>query len=444
MRRLPHKILLIAKRDYLAAIQTKAFLIGLVIAPILFGGGVMTSVIAKRRPDIRPRRIAVLDHTGVAAGPVIASIQRLNQMELHDPKTGHQVMPEYSFETIASDPGDPNAQRLELSQRVRNGELFGFLEIGPGALHPTPAMRADPAAGLTWYSSEGGVGEVRQWLAAPVNDALRRIRLAELGVDKSRFNEVLANIGLQGMDLVSRDARTGQFRTGKRDYIGGTAVPVAMALLLTMIVIMTSAPMLPAIAQDKMQRVHEMLLASATPSELIRGKVLAAIWQALTTAAVYLVGAPLALKALDMSDLMPVHLLPWLIVYLIAEVTILSAMAAALGAACGSPQDAQSLNFVLIAPVIVPLIMLSQVIQQPGGSLATGLSLFPLFTPIVMLIRQASPGGVPAWQPWVGLAGVVLVTTAITWLAARVFRIGILMQGKAPRVSELVRWAVRG
>jgi ABC-2 type transport system permease protein len=441
---MPHKILLIAKRDYLAAIRTKAFLVSLVIAPVIFGGGIMTSVIAQKRPDIRPRRIAILDRTGVAAGPVIASIERLNQMELRDPQTGRQVMPVYSFETIASDPGDANAQRLELSQRVRDRALFGFLEIGPGALHPTPAMRADPAAGLTWYSSEGGVGQVRQWLGAPVNDALRRIRLAELGVDRSRFNEVLANLGVQGMDLVSRDASTGQFRSGKRDYIGGTAVPIAMALLLTMIVMMTSAPMLPAIAQDKMQRVHEMLLASATPSELIWGKVLAAVGQALTTAAVYLAGAPLALKALGMSDFMPVHLLPWLIVYLIAEVTILSAIAAALGAACGSPQDAQSLNFVLVAPVVVPLILLSQVIQQPGSSLATGLSLFPLFTPIVMLIRQASPGGVPAWQPWVGLAGVGLAAAAITWLAARVFRVVILMQGKAPSVSELVRWALRG
>jgi ABC-2 type transport system permease protein len=439
-----HKILLIAKRDYLAVIQTKAFLIGLVMAPILFGGGIMTSVIARKHPDLRPRRIAVLDHTGVAAGPVVASLERLNQMELHDPQTGRQVMPEYSFETVAFDGGDANAQRLELSERVQSGGLFGFLEIGAGALHPTPALRDEPTAGLTWYSNESGVGGARQWLAGPVNDALRRIRLAELGVDKSRFNEVLANIGVQGMDLVSRDAKTGQFQTRKRDNLESTAVPIAMAFLMTMIVMTTSAPMLPAIAQDKMQRVHEMLLASAMPSELIWGKVLAAVGQSLTTAAVYLAGALLALKALDMADLMPVHLLPWLIVYLIAEVTMLSAMAAALGAACGSPQDAQSLNFVLVAPVIVPLIMLSQVIQQPGGSLATGLSLFPLFTPIVMLIRQASPGGVPAWQPWVGLVGVGLLTVAIVWLATRVFRVAILMQGKAPRVSELVRWAARG
>jgi ABC-2 type transport system permease protein len=439
-----HKVRLIARRDYLAAIQTKAFLFGLVIAPILFGGGVFTSVITKRRPDIRPRRVAVLDHTGVAAAPVVEAIERLNRMELHDPKTGRQVMPEYTFETITADAADPDGQRLELSQRVRSGALFGFVEIGPGALHPTPAIRDDPTLGLAWYSKEGGFGETGNWLAAPVNDALRRIRLAELGVDKSRFNEVVANLGLHRMDLVSRDAKTGQIRTAERNNLEGTAVPIGMALLLTMVVMMTSGPMLPAIAQDKIQRVHEMLLASATPSELICGKVLAAIGQSLTTAAVYFVGAPLALKALDMSDLLPVHLLPWFIVYLIAEVTIISAMAAALGAACSSPQDAQSLNIVLIAPVVVPLIMLSQIIQQPSGALATGMSLFPLFTPVVMLMRQAAPGGVPVWQPWAALVGVIVATVGIVWLAARIFRVVILMQGKAPKLSELVRWAVLG
>ena len=438
-----HKVLLIARRDYLAAIQTKAFLIALVIAPILFGGGVFTSVITKKRSDIRPRLVAVLDHTGVAAAPVVESIERLNKMELHDPETGRQVMPEYSFETITADSADPDGQRLELSQRVRSGGLFGFLEIGPGALHPTLAVRGDPAAGLAWYANEGAFGETANWLDGPVNDALRRIRLSELGVDKSRFNQVLANLSVYRMDLVSRD-KTGQVRMAQRNNLEATAVPIGMALLLTMVVMMTSGPMLPAIAQDKMQRVHEMLLASATPSELICGKVLAAIGQSLTTAAVYLVGAPLALKALDMSNLLPVHLLPWFIVYLISEITILSAMAAALGSACGSPQDAQSLNIVLIAPVVVPLIMLSQLIQRPSGTLATGMSLFPLFTPVVMLMRQAAPGGVPVWQPWAALGGVIVATVGIVWLAARIFRVVILMQGKAPKLSELVRWAVQG
>jgi ABC-2 type transport system permease protein len=82
--------------------------------------------------------------------------------------------------------------------------------------------------------------------------------------------------------------------------------------------------------------------------------------------------------------------------------------------------------------------------KQPNGVLATAVSLFPPFTPMLMLMRQAMPGGVPAWQPWVGVVGVLACTIGTAWAAARVFRVGILMQGKAPNVREMLRWAVRG
>jgi ABC-2 type transport system permease protein len=82
--------------------------------------------------------------------------------------------------------------------------------------------------------------------------------------------------------------------------------------------------------------------------------------------------------------------------------------------------------------------------QQTGGSLATVLSLFPLFSPIIMLMREATPGGVPGWQPWVGLAGAMAATVLMCWIAARIFRVGILLQGKPPKLAELARWAVRG
>jgi ABC-2 type transport system permease protein len=63
---------------------------------------------------------------------------------------------------------------------------------------------------------------------------------------------------------------------------------------------------------------------------------------------------------------------------------------------------------------------------------------------MLMLLRQATPAGVPAWQPWVGLVGVIVFALAVVWGAARIFRIAILMQGKMPRMAELLRWAVRG
>jgi ABC-2 type transport system permease protein len=63
---------------------------------------------------------------------------------------------------------------------------------------------------------------------------------------------------------------------------------------------------------------------------------------------------------------------------------------------------------------------------------------------MLMLLRQALPGGVPAWQPWAALAGILAFTPLVVWAAARIYRVGILMQGKPPKIAELVRWAIRG
>jgi ABC-2 type transport system permease protein len=85
------------------------------------------------------------------------------------------------------------------------------------------------------------------------------------------------------------------------------------------------------------------------------------------------------------------------------------------------------------------------IMQQPNGPISTALSLFPPFTPMLMLLRQAMPGGgVPAWQPWVSLAGVLVFTLLMVVAAARIFRVAILMQGKTPKMTDMVRWAVRG
>jgi ABC-2 type transport system permease protein len=174
------------------------------------------------------------------------------------------------------------------------------------------------------------------------------------------------------------------------------------------------------------------------------GKVLAAVGVSLTSSAFYVIGGTLTLQGLGMAGLVPFGLIPWFYVYLVADVTMLCALAAALGAACSTAQEAQSLAIVLLSPVVIPLCIMMPIMKQPNGMLATGLSLFPPFTPLLMLMRQAMPGGVPAWQPWVGVSGVLACTLASAWAAGRVFRIGILLQGKPPKAAELLRWALRG
>jgi ABC-2 type transport system permease protein len=447
-----HRILLIAKRDYLASIRAKAFLVGLIVAPLLFGSGFIGMGVMKRKPDILDRRVAIVDHTGKTAAAVIEAAVAKNQKELFDKTTGRQVKPRYIFETVTVDGANPNGLRLELSERIRRKELFAFVEIGQATLHLAREVDENDEKKeipveqrISYYSNASGIDETRMWIGGPLNEGLRRVRLAELGVEPSRFRELFASVPVQTMSLVSRDERTGIIREArKKGDLEGFAVPLTMMMLLAMIVLASSSPMLGAVADDKTQRVFEMLLGSATPFELMMGKVLASVALSLTSSVFYVTGGLLVLQGMAMIGLAPFSLLPWFLVYLVADVMILSAFAAALGSACSSPHDAQQLAVLLISPVIVPMMLMMPVMQQPNGGLATALSLFPPFTPMLMLMRQAMPAGVPAWQPIVGMAGVLVCTVVGTWAAARIFRVAILLQGKPPKMAELVRWAVRG
>jgi ABC-type Na+ efflux pump permease subunit len=244
--------------------------------------------------------------------------------------------------------------------------------------------------------------------------------------------------------LVTKDPATGNIVQGeKKNPIQAAVVPLFLVYLLVMITLVGSAPNLGAVAEDKMQRVFEMLLTSASPFELMLGKVLASLGASLTSSTLYIIGGLLVLEGLAMFGLAPLSLLPWFFVYLIADVLMLSALGVALGSACATPHDAQHLAFLLFIPILVPMFLVTAIVQQPNGGLAIAMSFIPPFTPVIMLLRQALPAGVPWWQPWLGLLGVTAWAAAVIWAAARIFRIGILSQGKAPKLAELAQWVLR-
>jgi len=434
-----HRTMLIAKRDYLVAVRTKAFLIGLVFLPLMFGGGFL--VIGFTRGNVNvDRHVAILDRTGIAAPAIIQAAEERNRREMYNKLTGRQEMPHYLFEPIQVDAGHLDEQRLQLSNRVRRKELFAFLEIEPDAIYP----RKPDTASVGYFTDAGGLDTFQEWMTGPVNHGIERVRLEQLGL-AGQSEAALTPVTVEGRTLAVRDPKNGTIQQPtKKDRIAGIAGPYIIALLLLMIVLFGSATMLSAVAEDKLQRVFEMLLVSATPFELMAGKVLAAVGRSLTASVFYVVGAILALEGLALIGLAPMALLPWFFVFLIAEVVMISAIAIALGAACGSPQDAQSLNQFVVFPVMVPIFLMAPILQQPNGTLATVLSLVPPLTPVLMLLRQAVPGGVPAWQPWAGLVGVLACAFLVTWGASRIFRVAILFQGAAPKINELVRWAARG
>ena len=214
--------------------------------------------------------------------------------------------------------------------------------------------------------------------------------------------------------------------------------------LMFMMVMMGAMPLLQTTMEEKTQRIAEVLLGSLTPFEFMGGKVLGGLGVALTGTLFYLFGGILLVSKLGLGDFIPFDIIPWFLTFLILEIIMVGSMLAALGSACNDPKDAQNLTFPAMIPVMFPIFVFMPILQEPTSGFATWMSLFPMFTPMLMLLRKASPMDIPLWQPWVGLIGVMLFTVLSVWMGGRIFRVGILMQGGAPKISKIFRWAFRG
>jgi ABC-2 type transport system permease protein len=360
------RVLLIARRDYLQIIQSKAYLVALIVLPLLMGASFL-AVPLMNRNNRGDQRIAVIDHTGVAAASIIQACQESNRKALATTELGARVGPHFVFEEIKPE-ADQSKQILTLSDRIRKGELFLVLDI-PAGQEP-----------VRYYTNSSVLNQGGISLPGAVNDGLRRVRLSQAGLDSARIPDLLREVPLVSMNLATRDPASGRIVQGeKRNPLQAGFVALFLVTLMIMVVLVGSAPQLSAVAEDKMQRVFEMLLCSASPFELMFGKVLAAVGASLTSSIFYIIGGLFVLYSMAMFGLAPIHLLPWFFLYLIAEVFMLAALGVALGSACSTPQDAQHLAFLLFLPIFIPMFLLSAILQQPNGGLAHHALLRPAF-----------------------------------------------------------------
>jgi ABC-2 type transport system permease protein len=433
------KILMVARRDYLATVRTKGFIVGLVLAPVLMSGSLIVMALFRDRTGVTDRRIAVVDRSGMVAEALVRAATERNARDTVA-APGRRRQAAYLIAVERPNDRDPMLQRLLLSDRVRSKELHAFVEIGPHVMHP----RDTTERYLAYHSQNAALDETRGWIAGEVNGALRRARLIEAGIDSARVPDLFSAFGGTPLGLYTRDA-TGRITDApERDERAAVFPPMAIMLLMFMMLMWGAMPQLNATMQEKSQRIAEVVLGSVRPFEFMAGKLLGGVGVSLTASVVYVGLGLYALTVLGLSGVMPLPVVAWFLAYMLLAVAMYGALFAALGATCNDPIEAQSVSFLGMLPMIIPTFLLLPVVMQPNGAFATGMSLVPLWTPMLMLMRLATPGGVPAWQPWVALLGVVATTVLFVWVGGRVFRVAILMQGTPPKLANFVRWAIRG
>ena len=436
------KVLRLARREYKASVRTKGFIIGLVLAPVVMGGSLITFALLKDRVDTTDKRVAVVDRSGVVAEALVEAAASRSTNDIYHEETGKKIKPAYFVEVIEPDEADPQAQRLHLSNRIRKGEFHAFVEIGPEVLHPGENKEAFRIA---YYAKNAAMDDVRRWLSWPINNHLRKLRLADAGVDEAEVKDLFFWVNVEGLGLVSVDAATGEVQDARRaSEMEAILIPIIMMMLMFLMMMMSVPGMLHSVMEEKTQRIAEVLLGSVRPFEFMLGKLLGGIAVSLTSSAVYVLGGIFVVKNVGVEEYIPFHVLPWFFGYMLLGIVMYGSISSALGSTCSEAKDAQSLTFPAILPVIFPMFVYFPVVREPMSNFSTWLSLLPPFTPMLMLLRQATPAGVPSWQPVVGLFGVIVFTTLFVWAGGRIFRVAILMQGTPPKLSNIIRWALKG
>lgn len=435
-----NKILVIAKREYRAAVRTKAFLISLILLPIFMGGGMLVFTIMKDKVDVDDKRIAVVDYSGIFADHLASTAESWRTNNIFNEK-GEKIAPAYFIDIIQPDTLNPTQQKLELSNQIRRKELHAFVQIGADVVHPKPG---EEQSRIFYFAENAALDEVRRWVNEVVNSKIRELRIIELGIDKEEVRNLFYWVGAESMGLLSTD-NSGQIIDARQSSeLQTILVPYVLLLLMFMMLIMSAVPLLSAVMEEKSERVAEVLLGSVTPWQFMMGKVLGSLGVSLTTSAIYIAGGVFTVDKMGMSELIPYHVLPWFFVYLFFNIIMVGSLMAALGATCNDSKDAQAIQFPAMLPIIIPLFFMMPIILNPLGKLAVGLSLFPLWTPMIMLLRQSTSVTIPIWQPVVGLIGVTLFTIFSVWAGARIFRSTIILQGKRPKFATLVKFIVKG
>jgi ABC-2 type transport system permease protein len=452
------KVLTIAKREFKAMVATKAFLLSITLMPLLmFGGILIASLIGNRVSDVSDRRIVIADGTD---GELFAELARAAELrnaaiaeavaEQGD-EGARQTQPKYMLERFERD-ALTDDDRLALSDRVRAGEVKAFVEI-PAELLAESGGDAPTAEGanagpprILFFGTAAELSEERRWLESIVNELVKARRFKALELDPAIVAQATASVPVEGRALVKQlsGGRLSGGEGGQGQVMRSLFLPFGFMMLMFMIIMLSAQPLLETAMEEKNGRIAEVLLGSVNTFDLMLGKLLGNVAGSLTAVAIYAAGGLAVAWYKDWLDMIPWDLVPWFIVYQVLVVLLFSSIFMAVGASVTQLKEAQSMLLPVWLFMCIPMFVWLQLVREPNGPLAVGLSFFPPSAALVMVLRLASEETVPMWQIAGSLAVLVATTLAVTYLAGRIFRVGMLWQGKTPKLSELARWAWRG
>ena len=428
------RILTIAQAEFLALVRTKAFIIGIILMPVLMTGFIGFMNYAEKHVDTDDRSVAVIDRTGVLYEALARAADAHNaEVGGGAVKTGPRFL--LSEAPLAGRPFDDLA--VELSARVKAKAIFAFVEI------PEDILDASTKSAIRYYAQSTSYEALADWLDTAVNDEVARRRFADAGIDQRLVEQLTTRAEVTKFGLVERATDGAAVPAKEVDDLTRIGIPMFVLVLMFMSVMTGAMHLLNAIIEEKMSKISEVLLGSVTPSQLLWGKLLAVVSVSLLLTLVYLVGGIYALLSFGRLDLVDPVLIGWFLVFMVCAALLFGSIFLAVGSACSDLKDSQSMVQPAMMLIILAYLASFIVMRAPESGLAVGLSFVPTITPFAMMLRLVMPPGPPLWQVLASVVLLVATTATVVWGAGRIFRVGLLMQGKPPNIPELLKWIRR-
>jgi len=434
------KIALIIRREYLTRVKKKSFIIMTILGPVLFASLLLVPMLLMNITTDQ-HSIAVVDESSIFE----------NELE----SRGNLV-----FSRVSN--LDDGINQLE------NG-TFDFLlhiqEAGENQANPVALLFNRQPPGLGMQSS----------VENQLQDILRNRLLKEtFQISAEEYGAIRAvRINVSAQNIRERD-EVREFATGLNTGIG-----YAMAFLIYIFVFLFGAQVMTGVIEEKSSRIVEVIVSSVKPFQIMMGKIVGIamvgltqffLWIILTVAIVTVGGLALAptlaqaevsQMAMDMEAMVPsevtagtaamfenilagagnidfVFIILMFLIYFIGGYLLYASLFAAVGSAVDNEADSQQFMLPLTVPLILAIVAIPMIMQDPNGTVAFWMSMIPLTSPVVMMMRV--PFGVPTWELMLSIG---LLTTGFiltTWLAAKIYRVGILMYGKKVNYKELWKW----
>lgn len=408
------RILLVLAREYLENVRTRAFLIGLILTPVWMGLVFVVPQLAK--DTVKTEDVVVLDETGALGPPLTAALERVR---------GPDGAPR--FRPRAGEPGA--ASLADLRARAGQGDLF-VVVLGRGLLETKRPAHPDEEPTMVYGSSGVGALETGRVLQGVV-DQVANQHLVEAHRVAPEVAQALLRPAAGYVPLTA---------TGER---GGTAQILAPFLAMMMLflgIVGISQMLVSSTLEEKANRVYEVLLSSLSPFQLMAGKVLGICGVGFTLLLIWSTGGLAAAALQGLGGLVSGGQVALFAAYYVLGFLLIASLMVSVGSACNTLKEAQNLMAPLSLLLALPLLLAMVIMKDPNGGLATGLSFVPPFTPFLMMARVASSPPPPTWQVAASLALLAVSTVVAIRLAARIFRVGILMYGQPPRLREIWRW----